>query len=260
MSDLEHAVPRTSGPGAGHVGVPGIFGIAIYLATFAALLLYVLIAIWPVPTPSGTSPPREVASAAKPANAAGERTANTIKDKDLEPKDVTLFGHTWKMWDEVRLLIMVISAGALGSLVHGLRSVYWYVGNRELVWSWTAKYLLLPFSGATLAVLFYFVVRGGFFSPQAGFPQTSPFGFCALASLVGLFSEQAVLKLKQIAETVFTNPKKAKTTNGRRRNSEEQISLMNWKVQTCRDLDAPKPSCAEVEMISTEPGGEPKAE
>jgi hypothetical protein len=84
----------------------------------------------------------------------------------------------------------VILAGALGSLIHAVRSVYWYVGNRELVWSWLAKYVVLPFLGAALAVVFYFVIRGGFFSPQAGFEQTSPFGFAALAAMVGMFSEQ----------------------------------------------------------------------
>lgn len=52
-----------------------------------------------------------------------------------------------------------------------------------------------PFPGTALAVVFYLVIRGGFFSPQAGFRQTSPFGFAALAALLGIFSERAVLKL-----------------------------------------------------------------
>jgi hypothetical protein len=75
-----------------------------------------------------------------------------------------------------------------------------------MVWSWVAFYLLLPVTGAILAVIFYFVVRGGFFSPQSSFENTSPFGFAALAALVGLFSPQATLKLKEIAETIFSKP------------------------------------------------------
>jgi hypothetical protein len=55
-------------------------------------------------------------------------------------------------------------------------------------------------------MIFYVVVRGGFFSPQTTFENTSPFGFAALAALVGLFSEQAVLKLKKVAETVLEPP------------------------------------------------------
>jgi len=90
--------------------------------------------------------------------------------------------------------------------MHALRSLYWYTGNRMMVWSWVAFYLLLPVTGAILAVIFYFVVRGGFFSPQSSFDNTSPFGFAALAALVGLFSPQATLKLKEIAETIFSKP------------------------------------------------------
>ena len=100
--------------------------------------------------------------------------------------------------------------GALGSLMHALRSLYWYTGNREMVWSWAAFYFLLPFTGAILAVIFYLVVRGGFFSPQSTVSNTSPFGFAALSALVGLFSPQATLKLKEVAETIFTKPGEGK--------------------------------------------------
>jgi hypothetical protein len=100
----------------------------------------------------------------------------------------------------------VLLAGALGSLVHALRSVYWYVGNRDLVWSWVAMYVMLPFAGATLGLIFYLVVRGGFFSPQSSFEETSPFGFAAFSALIGMFSQQAVLKLQAVAETLLTKP------------------------------------------------------
>ena len=65
-------------------------------------------------------------------------------------------------------------------------------------------YLTLPVTGAMLAFVFYIVIRGGLFAPRADYGSTSPFGFMALASLVGLFSHQASLKLREVAETVFT--------------------------------------------------------
>jgi hypothetical protein len=194
---------QTGGPGSSRVGVPGIVGILTYLTGLAAFLLYILVVFWPAPPPR-VEPPT-------PAEAAAPR--QTSQEEPTEPTDVTLLGMTWKMWDEQRLLILVMTAGALGSLVHALRSAYWYVGNRNLVRSWIPKYLLLPLCGATLAVLFYLIVRGGFFSPRAGSTQTSPFGFCAFACLVGLFSEQAVLKLKQLAETVFVTAERGKDAN-----------------------------------------------
>lgn len=52
------------------------------------------------------------------------------------------------------------------------------------------------------------MVRGGFFSPGTSFENTSPFGFVAFATLVGLFSEQAILKLKEISETLLSKPAK----------------------------------------------------
>ncbi len=202
MSTNQSLSLQTAGPGSSRVGVPGIVGILTYLAAVAALLLYALVAFWPDPT-SAEPPPSE--------HAAPARTIQGEQSPYL--RDVTFFGVTWKISDEQRLLILVIAAGALGSLVHALRSAYWYVGNRNLVRSWIPKYLLLPFCGATLAVLFYLIVRGGFFSTRAGLLQTSPFGFCALACLVGLFSEQAVLKLKQLAETVFMTAEQGKDAN-----------------------------------------------
>jgi hypothetical protein len=123
-----------------------------------------------------------------------------------EPAVIEFFGWQFKVWDEQRLLLLVLLAGALGSILHDLRSVYWYVGNRTLVKSWMAMFVVLPFAGATLALIFYLVVRGGFFSPQSSFKETSPFGFAAFAALIGMFSPQAVLKLKEVAETLLTKP------------------------------------------------------
>lgn len=114
---------------------------------------------------------------------------------------------------EASLLGLVILSGALGSLIHSLRSFLWYLGNRNLVRSWVLRILFQPLLGALISVIFYFVLRGGLFSEQAEVASTSPFGFCAVAGLVGLFSEQAVLKLKQIAEDIFTKPSKGEDSS-----------------------------------------------
>src|SRR5213080_261348 len=184
----------------------------------------------PTPIPSATSPsvsPTQTSPAASPSVSIPTRTPSAALSSvsptqtssaasppvstptaipEATRSPIAIFGQEFPIWDEVRLLLIVILAGALGSLVHTVRSVYWYIGNRSLKWSWVAKYILQPFAGSALAVIFYVVVRGGFFSPQTTFENTSPFGFAALAALVGLFSEQAVLKLKTVAETVLERP------------------------------------------------------
>ncbi|MFQ5812207.1 MAG: hypothetical protein ACE5I2_03305 [Anaerolineae bacterium] len=159
------------------MGPIGIVLITAYLILASVLLLYSLVQFWPSPVPAGES-----ASTSSP---------------------VAFLFWTLSVSDEVRLIFIVALAGALGGLVHALRSLYWYVGNRKLVFSWLAMYILLPFVGSTLALVFYFVLRGGLFSPQATIQQTSPFGFAALAGLVGMFSEQAAEKLREVAATML---------------------------------------------------------
>src|SRR6185436_669369 len=120
------------------------------------------------------------------------------------------FGWCGCMYDEDRLLLIVLFAGAFGSLIHGLRSFVWYVGNRRAVTSWSAYYFALPFIGSGLAFIFYLVIRGGFFSPTASVEGTSPVGFAAVAALIGMFTEQAVQKLKGVSETILSPAEKGK--------------------------------------------------
>lgn len=149
-----------------------------YLILLSAFLGYSLVALWPATATAGGTAPTVVS--------------------------VSFLGGTFVISDETRLLLLVVVGGAFGSLVHAVRSLYWYVGHRQLIRSWLPMYILLPYNGTVLALVFYLLIRGGFFSPQA---TSSPFSFVALAVLVGMFSAQAVIKLKDIAETVFAKPK-----------------------------------------------------
>jgi hypothetical protein len=111
------------------------------------------------------------------------------------------------IWPETRLLILVAVAGALGALLHVMRSLFWYVGNRNLRWSWILMYVLTPFTGGLISFVFYFILRGGFF-PVAKAEEGNPISFTALALLIGLFSAQASEKLKEVFEIVFKPPQK----------------------------------------------------
>ena len=224
------------GPGSQRMKPRWIVLVAVYLVVVSAFVLYGLIKLWPYPSPGGELPPDQVAgsqaptnnqssgSTAAPGNAqptggmttppsgSGQPQSQTggaqRSPKLPDPEKIRFFGGRFEanVFLETRLLLLVMLAGALGSLMHALRSLYWYTGNRMMVWSWVAFYFLLPVTGAMLATIFYFVVRGGFFSSTATFDTTSPFGFAALSALVGLFSPQATLKLKAVAETIFAKP------------------------------------------------------
>lgn len=157
--------------------------IAIYYIVLGLLLLGNITSLWP----SGT----DAAASSK----------------------AVFFFQTLTISSEVRLILIVTMAGALGSLVHGFRSLFWYVGKRKYERSWTLMYLLLPLVGSSLSLLFYFVLRGGLFSPAATIEATSPFGFAGVSGLVGMFSNKAADKLKEIADSIFSTKPPAEEEN-----------------------------------------------
>lgn len=204
------------------VGIAGIASIMAYLIIFSVVLLYSIITFWP--GPSHANRPNHNPANLEKANETNTDPATTEKTNGANNKQQNsneknggsserlisfLFFSPFLISDEMSTVLIITLSGALGSLVHALRSFYKYVGNRELVWSWLSMYVMLPFIGATLGLLFYLIIRGGFF-PQAGTEEISPFGFMAMAALSGLFSEQAILKLKEVSETLLAKPEKGK--------------------------------------------------
>jgi hypothetical protein len=183
----------------------------------SVFLLYLIIQFWPS------------SSAATTATTNATTTTNATSP-------VSLFAWKVSISDDARLLLIVTIAGALGSLLHGLRSIYWYYGNRDLITSWYPKYLLLPVSGAIIGLLTYLLLRGGLFALQATTSTTTPFAFAAVSGLMGLFSEQAITKLKQIFEQLFTPPPKG--------------------ADQSNPVDQSKPGAAKPE--EKKPPGEPK--
>jgi IPT/TIG domain-containing protein len=103
--------------------------------------------------------------------------------------------------DVIWLMVLV---GALGGIIHALQSFYCYVGNRQLVWSWIPMYFFRPFIGAGISTVFYLIIRGGLMSGVA--EHNSVFGLMAIGTLVGIFSPQALEKLKNVSEIIFNKP------------------------------------------------------
>ncbi|MBO4258373.1 hypothetical protein [Streptomyces griseorubiginosus] len=105
------------------------------------------------------------------------------------------------------LFLVVTAAGGLGALIHVLRSVYEYVGDRRLRRSWLPMYLLEPVVGAVLALVVYCVLRGGLTTSMASSGDINPYGVTAVAALVGMFSRQTVDKLHAVFNTLLTPPR-----------------------------------------------------
>jgi hypothetical protein len=135
----------------------------------------------------------------------------SIVDKEqIWAKDVSFFGLKFgQAGNELRLFILVVVAGALGSFIHVATSAGDYIGNRKLVRSWIYWYLLRLPVGSSLALLVYLLLRGGILT-GAGITTISggpPFGIVGISALAGMFAKKASNKLGEVFDTVFKTDK-----------------------------------------------------
>ncbi len=151
--------------------------IAGYHIVLPLLLMYFICRIWPALTPEETG---------------------TIETISLF-RGLIEIGVSW----EVRLILIVLSTGALGSFVQGGSSLIKFLGDKTLDQNYRWWYILRPFIGSALALIFYFTIRGGFLSVNAGPEAISHFGMAATAGMVGLFSRHAIDKLREVFGTLF---------------------------------------------------------
>lgn len=153
----------------------------IYYVVTIILFTYLIITVWPeeIDTANGT----------------------TYKS------DFNLFGFPISVNPEARIILIVILASALGSYVQAATSFVTYVGNRSLVRSWIWWYILRPFLGIPLAIIFYFVIRAGLLSTGTDASNVSLYGIAGISGLVGMFSKQATNKLEELFENLFKTEK-----------------------------------------------------
>ncbi|KDN88021.1 hypothetical protein [Kitasatospora cheerisanensis] len=122
-----------------------------------------------------------------------------------EPMPWSVLGlGPWHLTSNTAMLVAVLAASGLGSFVHAATSFATYAGNRQLLPSWLPWYLLRTAIGGALALLVYFLLRGGLFANGTDGTATNPYGFAGIAGLCGLFSKQATDKLREIFDTVLT--------------------------------------------------------
>lgn len=151
-----------------YVSPAGTVAMTIYLVMLSILLLYAIFQFWP----------------SQPSTKAAQQVKFLLWQIPISA--------------DLRLLAVVVFTGALGGQIHALRSFASYVGNRKLKVSWLVRYFLTPFVAASLALVFYFVMRAGFFPANSTAQNMNVYGFAGLAGLVGLFSTMAVNKLRRM--------------------------------------------------------------
>ncbi|HTS51886.1 MAG TPA: IPT/TIG domain-containing protein [Burkholderiales bacterium] len=155
--------------------------LAVYLAGAALLLLYIFGKFWPNEISTGTWA--------------------------AETKEFLFGGFEVPTSAEGRMLVLILCAGALGAMVHAVQSFVDFHGNQRLARSWLPWYLLRPVVGALMALVFYLLLRGGLVTgalqESGGQTAVSVVGLTGAGALVGMFSDLASLKLKEIFTTIF---------------------------------------------------------
>lgn len=120
---------------------------------------------------------------------------------------------TFAVGPEVLLLYIVLLSGIIGACVWSLYVLSAHLSSsQDFSRVWAGWYLVRPFLGAGLALILYALLRAGLFSTGSTASSTSVLGISALSFLVGFFTENAVHKLHDIADTVFGNPPSGQPT------------------------------------------------
>jgi IPT/TIG domain len=166
--------PRTT-VGITPVSGPGVVIIGLLMAVIALLALYGLWRFWP------------------PAPVKGSASAK-----------FSYFDWHVRLTSDQQFFVTAALAGVVGAMLHGVRSLSAYVGERYLFRSWIPYYVLLPLVGALIATIVYLVLRAGLLPGATSSSEPNPYGIAAISALVGMFSAQAAEKLKAVFETLFT--------------------------------------------------------
>ncbi len=165
-----------------YVGRTATIILTTCFAVLSVFLVYATLALWPIMPAAGS--PEAIAHPGQP---------------------ICRYFLWWRVNLDVdrSYFLVVVLGGALGAMLYVVRSFSKYVGTRRLVWSWIPKYALMPVQGGVLAAITYIVLRAGLLTGPVS-TDGNPFGFVSIGVLVGLFSEQAVSKLKDAMETILT--------------------------------------------------------
>ncbi|OHD26776.1 MAG: hypothetical protein A2086_02665 [Spirochaetes bacterium GWD1_27_9] len=116
-------------------------------------------------------------------------------------------------------MIIVLIAGALGSLILALRSFTKYVGTGNFDGSWTWWYLIKPFMGALLGLIFYFLIKSGILTNQNTALDINIYGIVVVSIIAGMFTDQAIIKLEQIFGTLI-NKNSNKVSNEQKKDDD----------------------------------------
>jgi hypothetical protein len=110
--------------------------------------------------------------------------------------------------EEMQNLLVTIFAAGVGSMITTILGYLKHASEqRDFKLAFVPWYFARPLIGVLLGVVFYFVLKGGLLVTvgAASASDINVYGLGGLAALVGLFSKNAVEKLRDVFSTLFTS-------------------------------------------------------
>jgi hypothetical protein len=135
---------------------------------------------------------------------------NAINEiNSTRPISLPLTGVSFFVGPETLLIWIMILSGAMGAAIFSLWAAAKHLSykhnfdyDRYKYW-----YITRPFLGSGLALFFYFLIRGGLLTIGTEIMMMNVVVIAGLSGLIGMFSEQAILKLSEIADATFGSKK-----------------------------------------------------
>jgi hypothetical protein len=154
----------------------------------------------------------------------GKKSTDKLKGKQFTSEKIHL---------NTLILLLVAVGGFLGNMIYVAKSFTAFVGAETFNRNWILWYTVKPFIAAGLAVVFYLAFNN---MPNAA-EAINLNRIVAIAALTGLFTDIAMLKLKEVFEVVI-KPTPDKTLM--RDPKKMQISVKDIKPDKI-DVNAPNP-------------------
>jgi len=119
----------------------------------------------------------------------------------------------------VMTMAMTLCCGALGGCLFNMRGLIKHALEKNFEMAYKAAYILQPFAGALSGFIVFLVLVGGLFSMEVQPPHNTTgeldwiilrrqLPFMAFATLAGYASHVFMMKLKDIAEVLFSIPER----------------------------------------------------
>jgi hypothetical protein len=119
------------------------------------------------------------------------------------------FFHLQSTNMEVRLVSVSALFGLLGACISGIMSILsrkiWATGNHGTTWRLVYVYFARPWVGVSVALVTYITLRAGLINmgTAADVRIISDFGIAAISALVGLLSDEMIVRLRDVFRTFF---------------------------------------------------------